>query len=118
MARQTTRRMVRVARSLRRAMSLPEVLLWQRFKRADAGIRQQHPCGRYVVDFYCPAAKLVIEIDGIAHDMGDRPERDEARLAWLRDQGYAVLRIPAAEVLADVDEAANRVVAACRAGSG
>jgi very-short-patch-repair endonuclease len=98
-------------------MSLPEVLLWQRFKGAGVGIRKQHPCGPFVVDFYCPPAKLVIEIDGIAHDMGDRPERDEMRVRWLQDQGYEVLRVPAAEVLANVDEAARAIVAACRARS-
>ncbi len=115
MARQTTKRIVRLARNLRRSLSLPEVLLWQRFKRADVNIRKQHPCGRFVVDFYCPAANLIIEIDGIVHEMGDGPERDEVRMCWLQSQGYEVLRITAAEVLANVDQAADSIVAACRA---
>ena len=114
MARQTTRRMVRIARRLRRTMSLPEVLLWQALKRTDVNIRKQHPCGPFVVDFYCAAAKLVIEIEGIVHDMGDRPARDEARFAWLERHGYSVVRIPAADVLKDVGEVAEAIVAMCR----
>jgi very-short-patch-repair endonuclease len=114
MARQTTRRMVRVARRLRRTMTLPEVLLWQALKPAEVRIRKQHPCGPFVVDFYCAAATLVIEIEGIVHDMGDRPARDQERFAWLEQQGYAVVRIPAVEVLKDVGEVAEAIVAMCR----
>jgi very-short-patch-repair endonuclease len=96
-------------------MTLPEVLLWQALKPADVKLRKQHPCGPFVVDFYCPAARLVIEVEGIVHDMGDRPGRDEARFAWFERQGYAVLRIPASDVLKDVEGTAEAIVAACRA---
>ena len=114
MARQTTRRMVRIARRLRRKMTLPEVLLWQTLRLADVNIRKQHPCGPFVVDFYCPAAKLVIEIEGIVHAMGNRPERDAERFAWLERKGYAVVRIPAAELLQDVGQTAEAIVSLCR----
>jgi len=114
MARQTTRRMVCIARRLRRTMTLPEVLLWQALRHVDVIIRRQHPCGPFVVDFYCPAAKLVIEIEGIVHAMGDRPQRDEARFAWLEGRGYRVVRIPASEVLADVGEVSQAIIALCR----
>ncbi len=102
-----------IARTLRRQMSLPEVLLWQALKPSDLKFRKQHPCGPFVVDFYCPAAKAVIEIEGIAHDMGDRPVRDRARFEWLQGQGYFVLRISAEDVLKDVGAVANAIVAAC-----
>jgi very-short-patch-repair endonuclease len=64
------------ARSLRREMTLPEGMLWQVLRQRPEGFkfRRQHPIGRCVVDFYCPAARLVIEVDGEAHSMGDRPE--------------------------------------------
>ena len=114
MARQTSKRTVRLARQLRQTMSLPEVLLWQRLRQADVKVRKQHPCGPYVLDFYCPAAKLAIEIDGIAHDMGNRPQRDEARDRFLRERGLEVVHLAAAEVLRDVDAAADGIVAACR----
>lgn len=115
MARQTTKRTVRLARRLRRTMTLPEVLLWQRLRLSDVKFRRQHPCGPFVVDFYCPAAKLVIEIEGIVHAMGDVPERDAARFAWLAKQGYSILRIPATDVLKDVDRTADAIASACRA---
>lgn len=93
-------------------MTLPEILLWQRLKGSPQGIafRKQHPIGSYRADFYCAAAKLVIEVDSAAHDMGDRPERDAQRTAWLEQQGYRVLRVMAADVLKDADEAAQAIV--------
>jgi very-short-patch-repair endonuclease len=97
-------------------MSLPEVLLWQRLKGSPQGVsfRKQHPIGPYRADFYCAAAKLVVEVDGIARDMGDRPQHDDARTAVLQAQGYHLLRVPAATVLKNADEAAAAVVAYAR----
>jgi very-short-patch-repair endonuclease len=91
---------------------LPEALLWRELKGQPDGIRfrKQHPIRPYFADFYCAAAKLVIEIDGISHDMGDRPARDVERDAFLQSKGYRVLRIPASEVLADPGATAEAVV--------
>jgi very-short-patch-repair endonuclease len=89
-------------------MTLPEVLLWRALKgRKVDGLhfRRQHPLGPYVLDFYCDVAKLCIEVDGYTHGTGDRPARDERRDAWLADQGVRTLRISAALVLDDVDDA-------------
>lgn len=72
--------------------------------------RRRHPIGPYVLDFYCAKAKLAIEIDGISHDMADRPRRDERRDAWLKKRGVTVMRIPAAELLDGIDETANAIV--------
>ena len=101
------------ARRLRRELSLPEKLLWVRLRGAQVRFRRQHPIGPYVIDFYCPAAGLAIEVDGFAHETGDRPQRDEARTEWLLKQGVEVLRIPAKEVLADPDEVADALVRMC-----
>lgn len=114
MPRQTTRATVRKARTLRRTMSLPEALLWRVLKQSDLKFRKQHPVGPFVVDFYCANAKLAIEVDGIVHDMGDRPQRDAERNAFIRGRGIEVLHIPAGEVRADVDGAVEAIVAACR----
>ena len=110
-----TDRAYKAAKRLRRTMTLPEVLLWQRLRRTPRGIafRRQHPIGGYVLDFYCPAAKLAIEVDGIAHEMGNRPQRDEARDAWLAAQGLHVTRIEARSVLRDPDGIAEMLVNAC-----
>ena len=82
-------------------MSLPEVLLWKALKSAAPGLhfRKQHPLGPYVLDFYCDAAKLAVEVDGMAHGTADRPARDDRRDAWLADKGVRTLRIAAREVL-------------------
>jgi very-short-patch-repair endonuclease len=83
------------ARQLRRQLSPPEVRLWSRLRARIPDMpafRPQHRIGPYVLDFYCAKARLAIEIDGIAHDMGDRPERDLRRKDWLEAQGITVFR--------------------------
>jgi very-short-patch-repair endonuclease len=100
-------------RRMRRELSLPETLLWVRLRGAELRFRRQHPIGAYILDFYCPGARLAIEVDGAAHDMGDKPERDELRTQWLKGEGIEVLRIPAKEVLADPDAVADALLRLC-----
>ena len=102
------------ARRLRKEMSLPEVLLWHRLRRRAGGVkfRRQHPVAGYIVDFYCPEANLIVEIDGEAHNRGDRPLRDSKRETALAGLGFRILHVSAAEVLADVDAAAVAIAAA------
>ena len=69
------------ARAARRQMTPPEVIVWQgvRGGRLDGlRFRRQHPIGLYVLDFYCAAARLAVEIDGMGHDV---PERVQSRRA-------------------------------------
>ncbi|QDX26847.1 DUF559 domain-containing protein [Sphingomonas suaedae] len=103
----------RRARILRKTMSLPEVLLWVALKKRPDGLkfRKQHPSGPYVADFYCHEARMIVEVDGAAHDCGDRPERDERRDAWFAERGLDVMRIPARELLNDCDAVVRGVVA-------
>ncbi|MGH6694002.1 endonuclease domain-containing protein [Sphingopyxis sp.] len=112
MGRSTSKATVKIARGLRREMSLPEVMLWQRLRARPGGVkfRRQHPLGRFVADFYAPDARMIVEVDGMAHDLGDRPERDLARDEWLRGQGFVVVRVAAAEVLRDVDAVVDGLV--------
>ena len=92
---------VYTARKLRRSMTLPESVLWQQLRGKKLGfkVRRQHPIGPYVVDFFAGESRLVIEVDGEAHNRADRPLRDEMRDSYLREQSYRVLRIAAADVL-------------------
>lgn len=103
---------VESARRLRRAMTFPEVLIWRALRGRTNGLkfRRQHPTGRYILDFFCSDARLVIEIDGEAHDRGDRPARDEARDAWLHDNGLEVLRLPARDVVDDLDSTVRMII--------
>jgi very-short-patch-repair endonuclease len=106
-------RAVRGARHLRREMTLPEVILWQALRKQPAGLkfRRQHPCGPYILDFFCGDARLAIEVDGEAHNRGDRPQRDETRDTWLRAAGVETLRIAAIEILKDADAAVRWIFA-------
>jgi very-short-patch-repair endonuclease len=90
-------------------MNQTEWRLWDCLRmRQVAGwkFRRQHPIGPYFVDFYCPAARLVVEIDGPTHGEERQWAYDERRNEWLKQQGYEVLRISTA----DVDESLDDVV--------
>ena len=102
-----------LARHLRREMSPPELRLWARLRAPADGcprFRRQHPMGWYVLDFYCPLARLAVEVDGGAHALGDRPARDAVRDGWLTGQNVHVLRLTAGEVMRDPDTAADSIV--------
>ncbi len=105
----------KAAKRLRRDLSLPEVKLWQILRKKPQGLkfRRQHPIGDYVLDFYCAQAKCGLEIDRIAHDMGNRPARDEARDMAIRAMGIEVVRIPAIEVLRSAENVAESIVRYC-----
>lgn len=94
-------------------MSLPEVLLWRELKANPLRLkfRKQFPILGYVADFACVEARLLLEIDGIVHDMGERPQHDERRDRVLTGKGWRVERIAAKEVLADPKHCANSIVA-------
>jgi very-short-patch-repair endonuclease len=103
------------ARDLRRRMDLPEVLLWSQLRRQQLQglrFRRQHPIGPYVLDFYCREAGLAVEVDGYSHDVANRPERDRRRDDWLAALGVQTLRIPAREVLSEMDGVLATIAAA------
>ena len=116
MPRPTQPRNVYLARKLRAEPSTPEARLWRLLRGQPDGvnIRRQHPVGPYILDFYCAAAKIAFEIDGVAHDMGDRPARDAARDAALAEHGIEVIRIPAADVLRSPHTIAEAIVRYCK----
>lgn len=80
------------SRKHRAQMGVAERLVCERLKRRRTGfaIRRQYAIGPYLLDFYCPAAKLGIEVDGPLHD----PVKDDARDAYLRRLGIETFRIP------------------------
>ena len=87
------------ARRLRQEMPGVEARLWSYLRRRQLGghkFRRQAPIGPFVVDFACLASRLVVEIDGPAHDA--RWKQDESRDRWLANEGYRVLRFSADEV--------------------
>ena len=100
---QVSGKMVRRARALRATPTWTEAKLWDRLRLLSVRLRRQAPMGRYVVDFVCHRANLVIEVDGGVHQRPDVAVRDLERDAWLISQGYAVLRFTTRQVENDID---------------
>jgi very-short-patch-repair endonuclease len=113
---------VAFARSLRRREVSAERMLWESVRnRALAGLkfRRQVPIGRYVVDFVCYDARLVIELDGPWHE--GRFDQDRERTRIIEAQGWLVLRFPSRSVIearADVLMQIMRHVELARGGGG
>jgi very-short-patch-repair endonuclease len=89
------------ARRLRSEMTESEQLLWDALR--GEGIRgmrfrRQHAVDRFILDFYCPAHKLAVEVDGAVHDTPDQIERDAARTQALEQLGIRVIRVRNEEV--------------------
>ena len=75
--------------------------MWQLLRnrqRCNQKFRREHPLGIYIADFYCPAAKLVIEVDGASHQSKKAKEYDAARDHWMRQQGIYILRFTCTQV--------------------
>jgi 5-methyltetrahydrofolate--homocysteine methyltransferase len=82
-----------------------EVALWKLLRKKQVGgfrFRFQHKIGPFIADFYCPAASLVIEVDGPIHQQ--RKEYDANRTAWLESIGLKVIRFSNEEVLTQPDQ--------------
>ena len=106
------------AKTLRKNMSGPEVMLWTHLRGRGEGrltFRRQHPIGSIIVDFYCPAARLAIEVDGATHWDDARRKKDEARDRWLSLQGIQILRIPAGAVYRDLSGVVDGILCAAEA---
>ncbi len=94
------------SRSLRTNMTDAEQVLWQRIRRKQIqGVQfyRQKPLFAFVVDFYCPAAKLVIELDGSQHFAEEHQTKDQERNAALTGSGLRVLRFDNRQILLETD---------------
>ncbi len=92
-------RLTNNAKSLRRNMTKEERHLWYDFlKRLSVTVNRQKVIGRYIVDFYCAQAKLVIELDGSQHYEIKEKELDALRDAYFVNEGIKVLRYSNADI--------------------
>ncbi len=92
------------AKKLRQAGILHEALLWQQLKRNQLlglDFDRQKIIGSYIVDFFCAEKGVVLEADGTSHD--GRGAEDAKRDAYLKGLGLLVIRIPASEVLQNLE---------------
>src|SRR5262245_18460586 len=96
----TDARLKEFARQLRKNSTYPEKRLWQelRCKRMGARFQRQRALYGYILDFWCPKAKLCIEVDGAHHDEPDQRVHDDRRDRMLGRYGILTLRFCAAEV--------------------
>ena len=101
------------AKTLRRNMTPQERHLWYDFLRAaPARFQRQRPIGRYIVDFVCASAKLIVELDGSQHCEPEALARDEERTRELEAIGYRVLRISNLDVSQQCREVCEKILQA------
>ena len=98
--RGTTPEIEQAAKRLRKNLTPAEAKLWSALKNKQLEglkFRCQHPVGNFILDFYCPSRKLVVEVDGKIHN--DRIDRDRDRTSKLEEYGYTIVRFSNEEVL-------------------
>ena len=102
------------ARELRKQATPAEKVLWEQLRnRRLKGIkfRRQHPLGTYIVEFFCPAQRLVVEIDGEIHRY--QADQDQARTQEFEDYGFSVIRFWNHEVEQNLDAVLDTIAENC-----
>jgi len=100
------------ARNLRTNMTDAEQLIWSKIRRTqinDLQFYRQKNIGHYIVDFYCPKGKLVVEIDGGQHYETEGMKKDQERDQYLQELGLSVLRFSDNDVLKNIDGVIERI---------
>ena len=100
---------------LRNSMTKAEIILWQRLKGKRLGFkfRRQHGIGPYIVDFYCPALRLVIELDGEVHGISSVKERDIKRQKFLENLNLTIMRYLNEMILESLEAVVQDIYNAC-----
>ncbi len=89
-----------------------ESILWECIKSKKLDnykFRRQHIIGKYITDFVCLKKRLIIEVDGLIHQLPDIKENDEARQSWLESQGFKVIRFTNNEVIGDTENIISKI---------
>src|SRR5258706_12057686 len=100
------------AKRLRANTTPHERTLWRALKELPIDgthFRRQAPIGPYVVDFFCPAKRLIIELDGGHHNDDETAKRDLERQLWLEQEGYRVVRFWNSEISGDLTAVLERI---------
>jgi very-short-patch-repair endonuclease len=114
-SRQVREGLIERARQMRAEPTPVEALLWKKLRKQQLEglkFRRQHIIEYFIVDFYCPRAKLVIEIDGAVHD--EQEEYDQEREKILREWGYQVLRFKNEDIDKNLDLVVAGIYDLCR----
>ncbi|MGB8366344.1 MAG: endonuclease domain-containing protein [Rhizomicrobium sp.] len=92
--RSATKKSRKFAKELRRKLTNAEAILWSRLRRHPTHkFRRQHPIGRYIADFACVEARVVIEVDGATHSSEAELDHDHVRAAYMKRQGWRTVRV-------------------------
>ena len=108
-------------RRLRNDMPAAETVVWSRLRRKQVcgcKFRRQYSVGPYVLDFYCPALKLAVEIDGDSHFVADANDYDEQRQAFIESFGVRFLRFANRQVSEDLEGVLEAISRAVQSGNG
>jgi very-short-patch-repair endonuclease len=100
------------AKKLRANTTPHERILWRALRELPVDgthFRRQAPIGPYVVDFFCPAKRLIVELDGGHHNEDETARRDNVRQLWLEREGYRVIRFWNSEITGDLAAVLERV---------
>jgi very-short-patch-repair endonuclease len=100
------------ARALRKNMTDAERLLWSKIRRKqlrDYQFYRQKNIGNYIVDFYCPAAKLIVEIDGGQYYSEESILKDKRRDHYLNNLGFTVRRYSNSDIFKKLDEVLEEI---------
>lgn len=100
------------AREMRQPQTPAEATVWQNLRNRNLKykFRRQHPIDRFIIDFYCAEAKLLIEIDGESHLQKEQIEYDAARTEYLEDLGYKVIRFTNNDVRYSIHAVIDEIV--------
>jgi very-short-patch-repair endonuclease len=100
-----------ISKILRGNLTEAEKCLWTRLRLRHLGYAfyRQKPIGDYIVDFYCPKARLVVEVDGGHHFTTETKSNDKLRKEYLNSLGLIVLRFSNSEVLNNTDKVAEAI---------
>jgi very-short-patch-repair endonuclease len=98
-------------KDLRNDSTPEEILLWLQLKNSQLGFkfRRQHSIGGYIVDFYCPSKKLVVEIDGPSHSTKEGREYDEIRTKFFKGLDVKVIRFTNLEVATKTQDIIKKI---------
>lgn len=94
-------------RYLRNNCTPAEAVLWELLRQRrllGRKFRRQHSAGPYILDFYCPAERLAVEVDGPIHDTPERTAYDARRTLYLNEHNIRVIRIRNEQVLDKPEE--------------
>jgi leucyl-tRNA synthetase len=100
------------AREMRHPQTPAEAALWRalRNRQLRFKFRRQHPIDRFIIDFYCAEAKLLIEVDGASHLEPEQIEYDKLRTEYLEELGYKVIRFKNDDVKFNIDGVTGEIL--------